>query len=149
MSLRHVTFTGWDRNTDRDALSVFCSAWPAGQVEIAVLQSSSRVGEERYPCQEEAAALLLTADGAGQRTAVHLCGAYARGLIDDELAAVLADEDGGNPDANYWIDMESGIRESMAAWPGGPRQQADKPVPTFVSIRKCMAVMMACAPFLR
>ena len=77
---------------------------------------------------------------------------YAGGLGPEnvrELAAVLADEDGGNPDANYWIDMESGIRESMAAWPGGPRQQADKPVPTFVSIRKCMAVMMACAPFLR
>lgn len=257
--LKHVTFTGWDHHTDHDALAVFCTAWFPGQVEIAVLQSNSRVGEDRYPAREYAAAILRTAKSGRQDTAVHLCGALARGLIDDdwgvvhgrddllrylqnwfvdrvqinlpaadvirvgrealgeraaeiaaklgkpvilqwrevgdwpparpgvqylldrsggrgeemaghpapapgafvgyagglgpanvgELVAALADEDGGNPDANYWIDMESGIRESMSAWPGGPRPQPDKPAPTFVSIPKCMAVMHACAPFLR
>lgn len=250
--LKHVTFTGWDHHFDQDALGVFCSAWPPGQVEIAVLQSNSRVGEDRYPAREYAATILRTAKAGRQDAAVHLCGALARGLVDDdwgvvhgrddllrflqnwfvdrvqiniraadalgeraseiagqlgkpvilqwreigawpparhgvhylldrsggrgeemtghpapargcfvgyagglgpanvgELVAALADEDGGNPDTNYWIDMESGIRESMSAWPGGPRPQPDKPAPTFVSIPKCMAVMGACAPFLR
>lgn len=50
--------------------------------------------------------------------------------------------------APIWIDMESGIRESMSAFPGGPPQPpagSDKvtPVPTYVSVAKCQQVMDA------
>jgi len=50
--------------------------------------------------------------------------------------------------APIWIDMESGIRESMAAFPGGPPQVhtgSDKvtPAPTYVSTARCQQVMEA------
>lgn len=51
-------------------------------------------------------------------------------------------------DPPIWIDMETGIRESMAAHPGGPPQPSagsDKvtPAPTYVSVAKCRQVMDA------
>lgn len=249
--LSHVTFTGWDDRTDFEDLAEFCRRQRPGTVEVAVLLSSSRMGEDRYPGVETAENILRVAKVHGQRTAVHVCGqlvrlylgapdaliapgpmvqiadrvqanvpevfwpaghpvnkyAAAMRLSDaigkpvivqvrdaaawpTALAGVqyLFDRSGGRgevaeqappltgfpvgyagglgPDnvhafldrlrpmtrvqsfAPIWIDMESGIRESMSAFPGGPPQTpagSDKvtPAPTFVSVAKCQQVMDA------
>jgi len=79
--LTHVTFTGWDRHTDLAELEEFLQACPQDSVEIAVLHSTSRVDEDRYPDVGKGAAILRTAKAAGQRSAVHLCGRVARDIL--------------------------------------------------------------------
>lgn len=256
--LTHVTFTGWDDQTDLGELAAFCRDQRPGTVEIAVLLSNSRMGEDRYPGLGPAETILMVAKRYRQRTAVHVCGrasreslvhsslpATFRGLVpladrvqinvpetlwDDArprycfahyLAAALCkpvivqtrdpvawpervegvqflfDRSGVrgevaeqvpplttfqvgyagglgpyNVDAfvrrvmgvrlptmpirediaftsPIWIDMESGIRESMSAFPGGPQptlDTRDEPAtvqPTYVSVAKCQQVMDA------
>lgn len=79
--LTHVTFTGWDDRTDLIELADFCRDQRSGTVEIAVLMSSSRIGEDRYPDFENAESILTVAKAHGQRAAVHLCGAIARAVL--------------------------------------------------------------------
>jgi hypothetical protein len=253
--LTHVTFTGWDDRTDLIDLADFSRDQRPGTVEIAVLLSTSRMGEDRYPGLENAESILRVAKAHGQRTAVHVCGqasreslihsslpatfrgpvpladrvqinvpetlwddarprycfanylaaalckpvivqtrdpaawpervdgvqflfdrsagrgqlaervpplttfqvGYAGGLGPDSVDAFvrrLAYSQGGalqhhHRAAPIWIDMESGIRESMSGFPGGPRPlpgTRDDPAtvqPTFVSVTKCRQVMDA------
>jgi hypothetical protein len=80
--LTHVTFTGWDRHTDLAELAEFLEACPQSTVEIAVLHSSSKDDDDRYPLAKQAAEILRTAKASGQRTALHLCGRAAREMLD-------------------------------------------------------------------
>jgi hypothetical protein len=80
--LSHVTFTGWDRHTDLAELATFLEDCRQETVEIAVLQSSTKIDEDRYPTALQAAEILRTAKAAGQRTALHLCGQAARTVLD-------------------------------------------------------------------
>lgn len=256
--LSHVTFTGWDDQTDLIELACFCRDQQPGTVEIAVLMSYSRMGADRYPSTDYAESILLIAKAHGQRAAAHVCGqianrmllagrpdagpasrvvsladrvqvnvsdavwpthdasrygsaerladgisrpvivqvrdpekwppklgrvqflfdrsggrgevakqvppltdfavGYAGGLGPENVHAFL---DGLRPmrqqvpvgdvrfTAPIWIDMESGIRESMASHPGGPQptlNTRDEPAtqpPTYVSVNKCAQVMDA------
>jgi hypothetical protein len=76
--LAHVTFTGWDDRTDYADLDAFCRDQQPGTVEIAVLLSHGRMGDDRYPSIENAEAILRFAKARRQRAAVHLCGPLAR-----------------------------------------------------------------------
>lgn len=248
MTLSHVTFTGWDRHTDLTELSGFLSQYPPRSIEVAVLFSQNRMGDDRYPEVLQAEMILRAAQVAHQRTAVHVCGPLARATLklrrppagdtsriialaqrvqinigEDvwpangakysavvDLAEALGkpiivqarDPDAwplANPgveflfdrsagrgevidefplpppgryvgyagglgpgnvaefmwrlftpgaDEHYWLDMETGIRERMDAYPGGPQVAADVPPPTMISIAKCEAVMRAVKPWL-
>ena len=249
--LSHITFTGWDGHTDLEALKDFLRAYPPRSIEVAVLISEGRMGNDRYPEVAHAHRLLETAQEARQRTALHVCGPQARAMISlggrttlvaglvtsadrvqinvatmewltpahtiartiDRTVIVqhrnplgwpeaqpgveyLFDRSGGRgesllttrsgepcgyptpaPDRTvgyagglgpdnvaefmgriyarngrnerYWIDMETGIRERLDSYPGGPKVAADVPPPTQVSIAKCRAVMSACQRWFR
>ena len=79
--LSHVTFTGWDDRTNIGDLGLLCRDQRPASIEIAVLLSLDRVGEDRYPGIESATEILRTAKYAGQRIAVHACGRAARELL--------------------------------------------------------------------
>lgn len=83
MGLSHVTFTGWDRHTDLVELQAFLEDIPQERVEIAVLFSNTRSinDDDRYPDPAKAVEILRTAKGAGQRTAVHICGSAAIDML--------------------------------------------------------------------
>lgn len=70
---------------------------------------------------------------------------YAGGLSPDNAAALVRKLAGTRPHARFWIDMESGIRETM---PIGVRRSDDPPPPSYVSIGKCRQVMAAVEPWL-
>lgn len=111
--LSHVTFTGWDRHTDLAELDAFLMACPQGRVEIAVLHSSSHIDEDRYPDVGKAIDILRTAKGAGQRTAVHLCGRIAHAFMSyfDGLVAL-------GPLLQLADRVQVNVRET--SWPAGP-----------------------------
>lgn len=111
--LSHVTFTGWDRHTDLAELDAFLMACPQDRVEIAVLHSSSHIDEDRYPDVGKAIDILRTAKGAGQRTAVHLCGRIAHTFMSyfDGLVAL-------GPLLQLAGRVQVNVRET--SWPAGP-----------------------------
>lgn len=76
--LTHVTFTGWDRNTEPHAFAEFLQWYPPATIEVAVLFSLSRQGTSRYPDLDTACKILEIAKASRQRTAVHFCGDLAR-----------------------------------------------------------------------
>lgn len=108
--LSHVTFTGWDRHTDLAELEEFLQACLQDSVEIAVLHSSSRIDEDRYPDVDKAVAILRAAKAAGQHSAVHLCGRIAAAFLNysDALVALgpliqIADRVQVNVGEDFWL----------------------------------------------
>lgn len=107
--LSHVTFTGWDDRTDYVDLASFCHDQRPGTVEIAVLQSHGRAGEDRYPGTDNAEATLRVAKAHGQRAAVHVCGQLARlflsapdALVSPSPVIQAADRVQINVAENFW-----------------------------------------------
>ena len=107
--LSHVTFTGWDDRTDYVDLASFCRDQRPGTVEIAVLLSHGRMGEDRYPSVENAEAILRVAKAHDQRTAVHVCGSLARRTLEHGYAVAgassvvsLADRVQVNVPVDFW-----------------------------------------------
>ncbi len=111
--LSHVTFTGWDRHTDLAELDAFLMACPQDRIEVAVLHSSSRIDEDRYPDVSKAIDILRTAKGAGQRAAVHLCGRIAQMFMSyrDGLVAL-------GPLLQLADRVQVNVSET--SWPAGP-----------------------------
>ncbi len=93
-----VTFTGWDYHSRQaHLLQVGCEAHRLGvPVEVAVLCSTSRAGQDRYPTGVVALELSRVADGEGLGFAVHFCGDAAADLV----AGTLPDL--GWPDHLAW-----------------------------------------------
>jgi hypothetical protein len=76
--LSHVTLSGADHTVNLDELEAFLGECRPGSVELGVLLSASRAGEERYPKPAEAVRLIGATIRQKQRSAVHLCGHLAR-----------------------------------------------------------------------
>lgn len=70
---------------------------------------------------------------------------YAGGLGPDNIAAFMPRIYAPGKPERYWIDMETGIRESFST----PKRRPDDPPPaTYVSLVKCQRVMSAVGPWL-
>lgn len=121
--LTHVTFTGWDRHTDLAELEEFLQACPQDSVEIAVLHSSSRIDDDRYPDAGKGAAILRTAKAAGQRAAVHLCGQAARSILESDIDG-WPDVRNFAPRADrmlpFLFDRSAGHGSESRVWPEPP-----------------------------
>lgn len=82
--LTHVTFTGWDGQTDLAELRDFLADHRPRTIEIAVLASATtEPGRERYPVVPDASDIIEAAASLEQRTALHLCGRLARLALED------------------------------------------------------------------
>ena len=73
-----ITITGIDQWTDLDKLPEIASSVPGVEIEWAVLYGTPNGYEPRFPGDKTVEALAAIAEKASLRTAIHLCGRYAR-----------------------------------------------------------------------
>lgn len=83
MKIRCVTLTGADDNTDILAMSVLSEQYP--YVEWGILLSNSKSGNSRYPSLNWVRRLASNKT-AGMNCACHLCGSWARDVLQSSFS---------------------------------------------------------------
>lgn len=91
MTLQFVTLTGADDRTSLEDIRTLASkaGVPPFFCEVAVLLSKSRSGSPRYPSVSQANAIVRESYYAGLRCSVHVCGSWARDLVNDDVPEEL------------------------------------------------------------